>query len=499
MNRNRHLTIASGFLALVFACVSCRKEMPAASWLEGIHADGRRLFYAAVRGELAGHPRKASLTDREIAKIMEAETRYERLYEILANVFYQKDEPDFNALISKGDKEAGERFADMYEEMVKTAARHFVEAFFATDVATELMRKNIEKYRDLDAVDLVIRSIGYEAKLDIPPPPTSPRPLSPEFAKQGALDGGGFRAAHLITRGKGAKIAILDSGIDTSHPVFVSTAWGPHFSVVGPAGPPWGAKAQAVDWGSHGTLISSVAAVFAPEARLTMYRFGDGDTQNDPPFGYLMECLIAACIYRAVHDGNDIISISASGATLDVPYLREACRYAYDRNKVVISGSLYTRWFDQGIRRNFPAQYETVVSVTAAEKRKDGSYGYWNVCAPDPTVTVAAPNDIFGAFPVYIDREDTYIPSISAAIPAIAAMFALVVSEYPPTGKEAPGVYAQALMDLVIQSANPQKVGYEGFTPECGYGLIDAEKAVKQAGELRQKREPEERRGGSCS
>jgi subtilisin family serine protease len=463
--------------------------------LEGIHAEGRSLFYATVRDELAGHPRKSSLTEGEVAKIMEAETRYERLYEILVNVFYQKDAPDFDALIAKGDKKARGRFADMYRGTVKSAARHFVEAFFATDAATALMRESIEKYRGLDAADLVVRSIGYEAKLDIPPTPASPRPLSPEFSRQGALDGGGFRAAHLVSRGKGAKIAILDTGIDPTHPVFQGTQWGPHFSLVGPAGPPWDARAPVVDWGSHGTLISSVAAVFAPDARLTMYKFGDGDTQNDPPFGYLSECLIAACIYRAVHDGSDIISISASGATLDVPYLREACQYAYDRNKVVISGGLYTRWYEKGNTRNFPAQYKTVVSVTAAERRKDGTYGYWNVCAPDPTITVAAPNDIFGAFPVYIEREDTYIPSISAAIPAVAAMFALIVSEYPRTGEEAPGAYAQALIDLAIQTADPRNVGYEGFTPECGHGLIDAEKAVRKARELRQKRELEERRG----
>ena len=495
MKRTRLLTIAAGFLVGTLAFVACRKETPASSWLDGIYEEGRLLFYAAVRDELAAHPRKSSLTEGEGAKIQEAETRYQRLYDILVNIFYQKDEPDFNALIAKGDKEARGRFVDMYRGMVKTAAHHFIEAFFATDAATDLMRKSIEKYQGLDAVDLVLRSIGVEAKLDIPPVPASPKPLSPEFAKQGALDGGGFRAAHLLSRGKGAKIAILDTGIDMTHPVFQTTRWGPHFSLVGPEGPPWAAQTPVVDWGSHGTLVSSVAAVFAPEARLTMYKFGDGDTQNDPPFNYLMECLLAACIYRAVHDGNDIISISASGATLDVPYLKEACRYAYDRNKVVISGNLYMRWYEKGNTSNFPAQYETVVSVTAAEKRKDGTYGYWNVCAPDPTVTVAAPNDIFGAFPVYIEREDTYIPSISAAIPAVAALFALVVSEYPPTGQEAPGAYAQALIDLVSQNADPRKVGFEGFTPECGYGLIDAEKTVKQARELRQKRELEEGRG----
>jgi hypothetical protein len=128
-----------------------------------------------------------------------------------------------------------------------------------------------------------------------------------------------------------------------------------------------------------------------------------------------------------------------------------------------------------------------VVSVTAAEKKPDGSYGYWDVCAAQESNTVAAPNDIFGAFPTYVGKEDTYIPSISAAIPTVSALFALLVSVYPKTGTEAPGAYARVLMDLVIQNASPERVGFTVFSPECGHGLIDAEKTVKAAVELRAK------------
>jgi hypothetical protein len=136
---------------------------------------------------------------------------------------------------------------------------------------------------------------------------------------------------------------------------------------------------------------------------------------------------------------------------------------------------------------NFPSQYETVVSVTAAEARENGSYGYWDVCAPDESSFVAAPNDIFAGMPTYMDEEDTYIPSISAAIPVVAALFALTISEYPRLGTEGPGEYVKAVMDLVRENANPEAVGFEGFSPECGYGLIDAEKTVKSAAELKKR------------
>ena len=472
-----------------FACQGAGPKEPNVSWLDGLYDQGRNVFYQTVRSEIAAHPQRTSLTEGELQKIREAEVRYPRLYGILVNVFYQKDEPAFTRLLDQADKKSRRRFSDMYLDLARFSGHMFVEAFFATDASTDLVRKINPNYQGLDAVDLVVRSVGYRAKLD-PAPPREffKNPVSPEFERQGALDGARFRQAHAVTRGKGAKIAILDSGIDESHSIFKSTKWGKNFSLVGREGRPWADDAPLVDWGWHGTLITSVAACYAPEAQLTVYKVLDGDTQNDPAYLLLLEGFIAAGIYRAVHDGNDIISISASGATLDSAYLREACQYAYDQNRVLISGALYSKWFKQGATRNFPSQYKTVVAVTAAQKNPDGTYGYWDVCAAQKENTVAAPNDIFGAFPTYVGEKDTYIPSISAAIPVVASLFALTVSVHPRQGNEPPGQYARSLMDLVNKNADPERVGFKGFSPECGYGLVDAEKTVRAALELNSRR-----------
>ncbi|MEN6311640.1 MAG: S8/S53 family peptidase, partial [Acidobacteriota bacterium] len=271
--------------------------------------------------------------------------------------------------------------------------------------------------------------------------------------------------------------------------VFKNTKWGRNFSFVGRDVQPWSDASPMADWGYHGTLISSIAACFAPEAQLTVYKVLDGDTQNDPAYQLLIQCAFAAAIYRAVHDGNDVISISASGSSLDPDYLREACQYAYDQNRVLVSGALYNRWFKMGNTRNFPGQYPIVVAVTAAQKKPDGTYGYWDVCAPqEGRNIVAGPNDIFGGFPTYVGEKDTYIPSISAAIPVVSSLFALAVSVHPRRGDEAPGAYARQMMDLVIGNASPERVGFKGFSAECGHGLIDAEKTVRAALELNAKR-----------
>jgi len=476
-------------LCILFLGISCKRKKEPTAWLDDLHKQGRKLFYQTVKDEIIGRPQRFLLTKTEREKILEAEKRYDGLHEILINIFYQKDELIFQRLLEAGDDDSKSDFSYKYLELVDFSARKFIECFFTTDSSTEYIRKNFPKYKDMDAVDLVIRSIGYHARLDVPATEMFANPLSREFNRQTALDAAKFHKAHKITKGEGAKIAILDTGIDESHSIFKNTKWGRHFSLVGIVGKPWEADAPLVDWGSHGTLIASVAARYAPDAQITMYKFADGNTQNDPPFQLLMQCMVAVAIYKAVHDGNDIICISASGSSLDSAYLREACQYAYIKNRVVISGGLYSRWFKLGNVLNFPAQYETVVSVTAAVKRDDGTYGYWDVCAPHETNDVAVPNEIFGAFPTYVDKNDAYIPSISAAIPVVGALCALAISEYPRLGNEEAGKYADAVMGLVIANANPYKVGFEGFSPECGYGLIDAEKTVKSAVLLNKRRQ----------
>ena len=476
-------------LGIVFLVgLSCQKLAEDVSWLDKVHEEGRQLFYQTIVQTIASHPKRHRLTQNEIQKIQDLETTYERLYDLLMNIYYQKEEPILQELLENRSIVSRTRFKRVYHRIATFAATNFVECFFETDEATEFIKDKMPKYKELDAVDLVIRSIGYHAKLANPDKKSSIKPLSPEFDRQGALDAARFREAHKMTKGRGVRIAILDTGIDESHPIFKNTQWGEHFSLVGRTGKPWESDASLVDWGYHGTLISSIAARYAPEAQLTMYKFGDGDTQNDPPYQYLMQCMVAACIYKAVHDGNDIISISASGGTVDVKYLRDAIEYAHQNNRIVVSGNLYYRWYQQGFRRNYPGQYPSVISVTAAEKKEDGSYGYWKICAPDSTTGVAAPNDIFAGFPTYVVEEDTYIPSISAAIPAVAALCAMTVSVFPPLGTEKPGEYADVVINLVTENANPGIVGFDGFSPECGHGMIDAERTIQSAMNLNNKR-----------
>lgn len=477
--------------SIFFFCISNRtaflETADDKSWLDSIYERGRETFYKTVIEEIKIHPRRNQLTKTEIGKIMEAETRYDRLYGLLINIFYQKDEPVFKALVENGSDESKSCFCRKYLELARFSAHNFVECFFLSSPNADYFIDMQPRFKGKDRVDLIVMSIGYFAKLDIPEPEKTARPLNPEFDKQWGLDAGRFRAAHRITKGKGVKVAVLDSGIDITHPVFRNTVWGNHFSLVGREGKPWATDAPLVDWGWHGTNVSSVIARYSPEVQITMYKDADSDTQNNAPYPLLLNCDLAAAIYKAVHDGNDVINISA-GSNVEIDYLEEACQYAYENNVIIVTSSPYYLGKYLGFNKNFPSQHNTTISVTGIERQAEGKYGYWEIAASEVSNTVGAPIGTFCAAPYYVKMEDEYGPSTSLAAPVGTSLVALAISVYPRLGKEAPGEYFETIKKLLIENANSEALGFKGFSPECGYGLIDAEKTVKAALLLNAKR-----------
>ena len=74
-----------------------------------------------------------------------------------------------------------------------------------------------------------------------------------------------------------------------------------------------------VDWGWHGTVVTSIVARYAPEVQITVYRYLDADTQNDSPFPLGVTSPMGAAIYKPSIDGNDVINISAGRTSTPLP------------------------------------------------------------------------------------------------------------------------------------------------------------------------------------
>jgi hypothetical protein len=484
------ITVAAGlmFSGLFTGCSSEVKKKPL---LETYFDEGRSVFYKTISDGVERHPDRGRLTAGELAKIKNLQNVYPRLYGILMNYYYRKDEPTFSALMKEGGPESMRRFRTMYLDLTAYSAGTFVQSLLTPSSHGVYFKDLIPRFKGKDTVDIVVMSAGYMAKLDVPPAPDKPATLSPEFEKQWGLDAARFRTAHRITKGKGVRVAVLDSGIDMTHPVFKSTSWGSNFNFVGRDGFPWTPEGRPmVDYGWHGTVVSSIVATYAPEAQINFYRYNDADTMNDSPYPTIAVNLMGAAIYKAVHDGNDVINISA-GSILGSDFLKEACQYAYENNVVLVTGSQYSLGRYLGQNENYPGQYPLNVAVTGIAKLGENRYGYWDAASPDTMTAVGAPCDPFAAYPYYSGEKDNYAPGISCATPIVTSLVALIESVYPRLGTEPPGEYAVAVRKILTKSANPQIVGFERFSPDCGYGLIDAEKAVKTALELQAERRPQ--------
>jgi hypothetical protein len=475
------IAVLAGFL-LAGIHSGCTSRGPAKPPLEALFDEGRVTFYQAVADDVDRHPERARLNAAERAKIRDLQNVYPRLYAILVNYYYQKDGPVFKALLDSGSEESMHRFREKYLDLARFSAQMFAESLFEPSPTGSYFKDLIPRFKDKDAVDIVAMSSGHLAKLDLPSPDQiEHKTLSPEFDKQWGLDAARFRAAHKLTKGRGVRVAVIDSGIDMSHPVFQNTRWGAHFNFVGRDGFPWvEAGPPMVDWGWHGTVVTSIVARYAPEAQITVYRYLDSDTQNDSPLPLVVTSLMGAAIYKAVHDGNDVINLSA-GSNLHVPYLQEACRYARNHNVIFVTAGPYYMGRYLGGNEDYPGQYPENISVTAIAKLGDNKYGYWDVVAPESTVTVGSPDAPFVAYPTYVGEKDDYTAGISCATPIVASLVALVESVYPRLGTEPPGQYADTIKKLLTENADPRAVGFDGFSPECGFGLIDAEKTVKAA------------------
>jgi len=469
------VVVFSGFFA------GCAPKAAEELSLKTIFDEGRTVFFKTVADAVEAHPDRGRLTAGELAKAKNLEGAYPRLYAILMNYYYCKDEPAFTALIHEGGRESLERFRSMYLDLAGYVGRTFVKCVLSPGAHSLYFKDLNPRFKGKDTIDIVALSAGCTAKLEVPPPPDKPRSLSPEFDKQWGLDAARFRAAHGITRGKGVNVAVLDSGIDATHPIFASTEFGRHRNFIGRYGFPWDAEERPmVDYGCHGTEVSSIVARYAPEARITVYRYMDSDTMNDAIYPIIATDLMGAAIYKAVHDGNDVINISA-GSLLAGDFIRDACQYAYDNNVIIVTASPYYlgRYFGQN--DVFPGHYPTNIAVTGIAKLGEDKYGYWDAAAPDAATAVGAPNDPFIANPYYSGLEDEYGPAISCATPVAASLVALIASAYPRLGTEAPGRYVEAVRKLLTENADSRIVGFDGFSPDCGYGMIDAEKSVKAA------------------
>jgi len=261
-------------------------------------------------------------------------------------------------------------------------------------------------------------------------------------------------------------IAILDTGIDASHPEFSGKIVAGYDFVNNDSYP---SDDNAV---SHGTAVASIAAALTNNgagiaglswgAKIMPVKVldsnGEGNSTN----------VIGGIMYAA-NKGANVINLSL-GSPTPSSSIEQAINYARDKGCVIVAAAgnyLENKPFPYTC---YPAAYDGVIAVSATNE-SDGHPDWSN---SGPFVDVSAPgSNIFVATMVVSNPSMPYSSSYygtSAAAPYVSALAALILSKYPTlTPAEVENMIIQGVDDL----------GSSGYDNYFGYGRINALKVFK--------------------
>jgi hypothetical protein len=275
----------------------------------------------------------------------------------------------------------------------------------------------------------------------------------PYFSEQWGAQRINVADAWDTTQGGAVVVAVLDTGVDGSHPDLAGQLL-PGWDFVNDDG-------DASDDNGHGTAMAGIigaaanngigVAGVAPAGAMLPVKVLD-----ETAWGYHSD--IAAGIIYAVDHGARVINLSLGGPSGSATF-QAAVDYAR-ANDVVVVGAAGN---DGSTTPSYPAANEGAVAVSAIDS-SDGrawfsNYGSW--------ITLAAPG--INLHTALYGGDYIAVTGTSGAAAIASGAFALLRSAYP-------GMTAQAAIDAMTASADD--LGSSGWDAEFGFGLIDAHAAL---------------------
>jgi hypothetical protein len=256
------------------------------------------------------------------------------------------------------------------------------------------------------------------------------------------------REAQQITRGEGIKIAVLDTGIDYTHPelihLFQDDIKGYNFI---------NDTANPYDDEGHGTHVSGLVAGqqygVAPLAKLYALK-----VLNSQGFGTETD-IIRALEWCIIHN-IDIINMSL-GSSASSLLENEAIQAVHDNNITIFAAA-----GNEERGPSYPASYPGVISVAAVDKNNKHA-AFSNI---HPTVDISAPGvDIISAIPggTYARYSGT-----SMATPLATGTGALIKS-----------ITQHNLEHALLQTARELGRGEREQQAKYGSGLVQAYEALR--------------------
>ena len=280
-------------------------------------------------------------------------------------------------------------------------------------------------------------------------------PSDPEIANQWGYARLGGSTLNGYTQGEGVVVAVLDTGVDASHPDLegkVLQGW----DSMNPGGK--GTR----DPNGHGTHVAGVIAAtanngigvagIAPKVSILPVRVLDHTGNGD-------DGELALGIVWAVDNGADILNISIGGA-VPSDLLEGALDYALEKEVVVVVAAGNDAMV--GNTPSYPGAYKQVLTVGATDSMdKRASFSntgdYLDVVAPGSWIKSTWPG---GGY--------QWSSGTSMATPFVSAVAALLIASSVGTGREVASLIKSSALDL----------GPDGPDTEFGNGLVNPLKAL---------------------
>ncbi|MCF6410094.1 S8 family peptidase [Pseudalkalibacillus salsuginis] len=251
--------------------------------------------------------------------------------------------------------------------------------------------------------------------------------------------------------GKGIKIAVMDTGIDQSHPD-LKVAGGTSFI---------NEESHYNDLNGHGTHVAGIISAeqntigtlgVAPEASVYAVKVLDKDGNGS-------QASVISGLEWAIKNDIDIINLSLTSPQGSYA-LKTMMDHVYEKGILIVAASGNGTQHTSGLDNvHYPARYDSVIAVGSINKDKKRSsftrYG--------PTLELSAPgHEIISSF---IGGKYTVNSGTSMAAPHVAGALALYMEKYPLK----PNKEIRKLIQFYAED-----LGDKGKDDLYGYGLVQA-------------------------
>ncbi|MBI2621183.1 MAG: peptidase S8 [Candidatus Levybacteria bacterium] len=283
-------------------------------------------------------------------------------------------------------------------------------------------------------------------------------PNDPYYGSQWNLQKVLVEEAYDLAKGGGALIAVVDTGVDGSHPDLSGLVIEGYNTI--------DENNNSFDDHGHGTHVAGIASAQTDNGSgIASMSFASSvlpvKVLNKDGVGTYAD--VSEGIIYASDNGARIVNLSLGGSS-DSETLKRAVRYAQSKGSILVAAA--------GNSGNdapvYPAAYEGVLAVSASDKNDNlapfSSYGS-NIFAASPGVSITS--SVPGSD--YKQASGT-----SMAAPHVSGLLALSISHKPELSNS-------ELIDQIKQNA--EKVGQysyneDGWNPYFGYGRISAGKTL---------------------